>query len=73
MFYLAIGGTKILDIMSKEAKSTKGMLWALKSKMFYIYFKLRVIGKHCKKDVGKPKNIAFEAMRGARRTSWVLK
>jgi len=42
-------------------------------KIFYIYFKLGVIGKHARKDVQGPwkgpKIIAFEATKNAKRTS----
>jgi hypothetical protein len=46
----------------------KGTLWDLGSKIFYILFKPKVVGKHGKKEIWKgPKKITFKETRYAKK------
>jgi hypothetical protein len=66
--------------MSKDTKKYIGNVVGIKVQniLYFIYiFELNVIGKDGRKDVRGhwkgPKKITFEAMRVAKKTSWMLK
>jgi hypothetical protein len=59
-------------------RSTWGMLWDLRLKVFYIYifYKPRIIGKHRDDIRGHwtgPQNYIFKVMKNIKRISWWLK
>jgi hypothetical protein len=64
----------LVTLYVRALRNTQKTLWTLGPKIFYIYnfFKLRVIGKHGKNDIGwcwkGPKIIAFRTMKGTKKT-----